>query len=81
MKKFETTRHFYSIKIELNGETTIGITYDSQLKRLIEEVYNTDDPSEIKLRASINLMMNGLLPGVVIRDYKDGGVITIAIIK
>ena len=81
MNKFETTRHIYSIKIELNGETTTGITYDSQLKRLINEVYNSDDPSEVKIRASINLMMNGLLPGVVINDYKDGGRTTIAIIK
>ena len=81
MKNFETTRHIYSIKIELNGETTTGITYDSQLKRLINEVYNSDDPSEVKIRASINLMMNGLLPGVVINDYKDGGRTTIAIIK
>ena len=81
MKNIETTRHIYSIKIELNGKTTTGITYDSQLKRLIEEVYNSDDPSEVHIRTCINLMMNGLIPGVVINDSLDGGKTTIEIIK
>lgn len=81
MKNFETTRHIYSIEIKLNGETTTGITYDSQLEYLINTVYNTDDPSEIKIRNSIKLMMNGLIPGVVINDYKDGGITTIKILK
>ena len=78
---FETTNHIYSIKVVLNGQTHTGITYDSQLKRLITEVYNSDDPSEVYIRTCIKQMMHGLIPGVVINDTKDGGVTTIKIIK
>lgn len=69
------------MEVKLNGKTHTGITYDSQLKRLITEVYNSDDPSEVYIRTCINLMMKGLIPGVVINDELDGGVTTIKIIK
>lgn len=79
--KITFTKHIYGYKCQLNGQTYSGIIHDEVIDNLINNVYNSSDITEVNIRKQLRAIKAGLIPGLVIHDYKDGGITTITLIK
>lgn len=81
MRSIEFSDHIYSFNVKLQGQNYSGLIGDKGIKDLINNVYNSSDSSEVLIRKQLNRLLQEKIPGVVIHDYKDGGITTIELIK
>lgn len=80
-KNIVITKHIYNYNCKFRGQVYTSIICDEHIEKLIKDVYNDSDPSEVLIRANLRKLLAGQVPGVVINDLKDGGITTITLIK